>query len=76
MIPMDMIREKQLTNERRKQADPFQPNWQSHFWGSNYPRLKQLRKKWDPLGVFYAVATPGTEDWEEIEFNTRLCKKL
>ncbi|EGO56165.1 hypothetical protein NEUTE1DRAFT_146918 [Neurospora tetrasperma FGSC 2508] len=58
------------------EADPFQPNWQSHFWGSNYPRLKQLRKKWDPLGVFYAVSTPGTEDWEEIEFNTRLCKKL
>ncbi|KAJ4385949.1 hypothetical protein N0V85_007952 [Neurospora sp. IMI 360204] len=58
------------------EADPFQTNWQSHFWGSNYPRLKQLRKKWDPLGVFYAVSTPGTEDWEEIEFNTRLCKKL
>ncbi|EAA34375.3 hypothetical protein GE21DRAFT_3623 [Neurospora crassa] len=58
------------------EADPFQPNWQSHFWGSNYPRLKQLRKKWDPLGVFYAVSTPGTENWEEIEFNTRLCKKL
>nr|CAE75708.1 related to isoamyl alcohol oxidase [Neurospora crassa] len=53
-----------------------EPNWQSHFWGSNYPRLKQLRKKWDPLGVFYAVSTPGTENWEEIEFNTRLCKKL
>jgi len=58
------------------QADPYQPNWQSHFWGSNYPRLKQIRKTWDPLGVFYAVSTPGTEDWEVIQDGTKLCKKL
>ncbi|KAK4183730.1 hypothetical protein QBC35DRAFT_507454 [Podospora australis] len=57
------------------EADPYQPNWQSHFWGSEYPRLKQIRKKWDPLGVFYSIATPGTEDWEVIQ-DTRLCKKL
>ncbi|KAK6218910.1 FAD binding domain-containing protein [Colletotrichum tabaci] len=37
-----------------------------------YPTLFDLRKKWDPEGVFYAVATPGTEDREEIEYNTRL----
>ncbi|GJC81678.1 FAD-linked oxidoreductase ZEB1 [Colletotrichum liriopes] len=58
------------------EADPFQPNWQDAFWGPVYPTLLSLRKKWDPKGVFYAVATPGTEDWEEIEFGTRLCKKL
>ncbi|KAK4198084.1 6-hydroxy-D-nicotine oxidase [Triangularia verruculosa] len=46
------------------EADPYQPNWQGHFWGSEYPRLKQIRKRWDPLGVFYSIATPGTEDWE------------
>ncbi|KAK4667680.1 hypothetical protein QC763_310680 [Podospora pseudopauciseta] len=57
------------------EADPYQPNWQGHFWGSEYPRLKQIRKKWDPLGVFYSIATPGTEDWEVIQ-DTRLCKKL
>jgi hypothetical protein len=38
--------------------------------------LKDLRKKWDPQGVFYAVSTPGTEDWEVIEYGTRLCKKI
>ncbi|KXH31307.1 isoamyl alcohol oxidase [Colletotrichum salicis] len=58
------------------EADPFQPNWQDAFWGPVYPTLLELRKKWDPNGIFYAVATPGTEDWEEIEYNTRLCKKL
>jgi hypothetical protein len=58
------------------QADPYQPNWQSHFWGDQYPILKSLRSKWDPLGVFYAVSTPGTEGWEVIEDGTRLCRKL
>ncbi|KXH49751.1 isoamyl alcohol oxidase [Colletotrichum simmondsii] len=58
------------------EADPFQPNWQDAFWGPVYPTLLELRKKWDPNGIFYAVATPGTEAWEEIEYNTRLCKKL
>ncbi|KAK3326009.1 hypothetical protein B0H66DRAFT_145406 [Apodospora peruviana] len=58
------------------EADPFQPNWQEAFWGTNYPRLLTLRQKWDPNGVFYAVSTPGTEKWEQIEYGTRLCKKV
>ncbi|KAJ5014704.1 FAD-linked oxidoreductase ZEB1 [Colletotrichum sp. SAR 10_99] len=58
------------------EADPYQANWQEHFWGPLYPTLFDLRKKWDPEGVFYAVSTPGTEGWEEIEYGTRLCKKL
>ncbi|KAL2130240.1 hypothetical protein VTI74DRAFT_6717 [Chaetomium olivicolor] len=58
------------------EADPYQPNWQRHFWGSEYPKLRALRYKWVPLGVFYAVATPGTEGWEVIEDGTRLCRKL
>jgi hypothetical protein len=58
------------------EADPFQPNWQTAFWGINYPALAQARKKWDPNGVFYAVSTPGTEKWVQIEDSTRLCKVL
>lgn len=58
------------------EADPYQDNWQSHFWGSEYPRLKQLRGKWDPKGVFYAMSTPGTEGWHMLEDNTKLCKAV
>ncbi|KAI5809130.1 FAD binding domain-containing protein [Peziza echinospora] len=53
-----------------------EPNWQEAYWGSNYPRLLELRKKWDGEGVFYAKTTPGTEDWEVIENGTKLCKKV
>ncbi|KAI0891265.1 FAD-binding domain-containing protein [Annulohypoxylon nitens] len=57
------------------EGNPYQPDWQQHFWGPQYPMLLELRKKWDPNGVFYAVSTPGTEDWEVIEYGTRLCRK-
>ncbi|KAH6626607.1 hypothetical protein B0J18DRAFT_365261 [Chaetomium sp. MPI-SDFR-AT-0129] len=58
------------------EADPYEPNWQTAFWGDNYARLLKLRQKYDPNGVFYAVSTPGTEKWVQIETGTRLCLKL
>jgi hypothetical protein len=60
----------------RWQADPYEPNWQEAFWGDNYATLLKIRQKYDPDGVFYAVSTPGTEKWEQIETGTRLCLKL
>ncbi|KAF2200570.1 FAD binding domain-containing protein [Delitschia confertaspora ATCC 74209] len=53
-----------------------EPNWQNAFWGTNYPRLSLLKKTWDPKGVFYARTTPGSEDWEVIDYGTRLCRRL
>ena len=58
------------------EGDLEEPGWQNAYWGSNYNRLYDLKKKWDPQGVFYARATPGTEDWEVIDYGTRLCKKV
>ncbi|KAJ2913019.1 hypothetical protein MD484_g7393, partial [Candolleomyces efflorescens] len=58
------------------EGDLEEPNWQEAYWGSNYRRLYFLKKLWDPLGVFYARTTPGTEGWEIIDDGTRLCKKL
>jgi hypothetical protein len=52
-----------------------EPNWQESFWGPNYPKLLKLRQKWDPAGVFYTQTTPGTEQWEVIDYGTKLCKK-
>lgn len=57
------------------QADPYQKNWQKAFWGNIYSDLKKLKAKWDPEGLLYAISTPGTEDWEVIEYGTRLCKR-
>jgi len=32
--------------------DPEQPNWQQAYYGSNYPRLQQIKLKYDPTRVF------------------------
>ncbi|KAH7388764.1 FAD/FMN-containing isoamyl alcohol oxidase-like protein MreA [Pyrenochaeta sp. MPI-SDFR-AT-0127] len=56
------------------EGDLYEPNWQEAYWGSNYPRLLQIRKKFDPNGVFYTQTTPGTEKWSVIDFGTKLCK--
>ncbi|KAJ3516251.1 hypothetical protein NLJ89_g1240 [Agrocybe chaxingu] len=57
------------------EGDLEEPNWQEEYWGANYVRLYRLKQVWDPKGVFYARTTPGTEDWEVIDFGTRLCKR-
>ncbi|KAF2176417.1 FAD binding domain-containing protein [Zopfia rhizophila CBS 207.26] len=57
------------------EGDVNEPEWQEVYWGSNYPKLLELKKKYDPKGLFYAKATPGTEDWSEI-LDGKLCKRV
>jgi hypothetical protein len=48
------------------EADPESPNWQHAFWGSNYPRLLQIKRQVDPQGVFWCRACVGSELWRDI----------
>lgn len=45
------------------EAEISEPNWQQSFWGSNYPRLLQIKKKWDPFELFYVHHGVGSEGW-------------
>jgi FAD/FMN-containing dehydrogenase len=58
------------------EADPYQRGWQTSFFGDNYPRLLSIKRRWDPTGLFWTIATPGSEQWETIEYETRLCKRV
>ncbi|KAK0116131.1 hypothetical protein ONS95_013163 [Cadophora gregata] len=49
------------------ECDLGQPDWQNQFWGANYPRLLEIRKKWDGDGTFFAQTTVGTEDVSYME---------
>ncbi|CAF9905417.1 MAG: hypothetical protein GOMPHAMPRED_003171 [Gomphillus americanus] len=45
------------------ESDPSDPNWQQNYYGSNYPRLLAIKKKWDPQGVFWCKPCVGNELW-------------
>ncbi|KAF1983079.1 FAD-binding domain-containing protein [Aulographum hederae CBS 113979] len=47
-------------------------DWKTAFWGDNYPRLSQVKSKWDPEMLFWA--TPGVNaDTMEVR-EGRVCK--
>ena len=41
----------------------FERDWQKSFWGSNYPRLRRIKDKYDPDGLFFVHHGVGSEDW-------------
>ena len=53
------------------ETDFFQPNWQDAFWGEYYPRLRAVKGKYDPDGLFFLHHGVGSEDWSADGF-TRL----
>jgi FAD/FMN-containing dehydrogenase len=55
------------------EGDYFDQQWQSSFWGKNYPRLRALKQKFDPDGLFFVHHGVGSEDWSGDGF-TRLTK--
>jgi len=35
------------------EADRYEPNWEQSFWGmDNYKKLKTIKEKYDPTGMF------------------------
>ncbi|HLJ89890.1 MAG TPA: FAD-dependent oxidoreductase [Candidatus Angelobacter sp.] len=41
----------------------FENDWQHAYWGGNYPRLAQVKKKYDPSGLFFVHNGVGSEEW-------------
>ena len=45
------------------ETDYFQPDWRDAFWGDNYARLRAVKDKFDPDGLFFLHHGVGSEDW-------------
>ena len=43
------------------EADYFEPGWQQSFWGPNYPRLRQIKQRYDPANIFRVHHGVGSE---------------
>ena len=43
------------------EADYFQKNWQQAFWGDNYPKLLEIKWKYDPDQFFRSHHSVGSE---------------
>jgi FAD/FMN-containing dehydrogenase len=41
----------------------FETEWQRSYWGSNRPRLAEIKKKYDPTGLFFVHNGVGSEEW-------------
>jgi FAD/FMN-containing dehydrogenase len=45
------------------ESNYFNSNWQQDYWGTNYPRLRAIKSKYDPNGLFFVHHGVGSEDW-------------
>jgi hypothetical protein len=43
------------------EAAPGEPKWKEKFWGTNYARLEQIKKKVDPKNVFWCSPCVGAD---------------
>jgi hypothetical protein len=55
------------------EADFQQKNWQTTFYGPNYPKLKDIKKKYDPEFLFYNLKSVGSEAWT-VSKEGRMCR--
>jgi len=51
----------------------FNASWQRAFWGGNYPKLRTVKAKYDPDGLFFVHHGVGSEEWSSDGF-TRLAE--
>jgi len=53
------------------EAGFFDPDWRRSYWGTNYARLRAVKRKYDAGGLFIVHHGVGSEDWSG-DGNTRL----
>ncbi len=55
------------------EADRFDPNHMANFYGEHAQRLKRIKRKRDPEGVFYCPTCIGSQEWD-VKARGSLCR--
>jgi len=45
------------------ESNYFEKGWQHSYWGSNYSRLAEIKRTYDPDGLFFVHNGVGSEQW-------------
>jgi FAD/FMN-containing dehydrogenase len=53
------------------ESNYFETGWRQSYWGPNYSRLAEIKRKYDPDGLFFVHNGVGSERWSADGF-TRL----
>jgi FAD/FMN-containing dehydrogenase len=53
------------------EADFFDPDWKQSYWGANYDRLAEVKKRYDPDGLFFTHHGVGSEAWSADGFTRK-----
>jgi len=51
------------------ESDYFNGSWRTAFWGSNYQRLRSIKRRYDAGGMFIVHHGVGSEDWSADGFS-------
>ena len=47
----------------------FENKWQQSHWGGNYSRLAEIKRRYDPEGLFFVHNGVGSEQWSADGFH-------
>lgn len=45
------------------ESDFFERDWQRSYWGANHARLVEVKRRYDPAGLFFVHHGVGSERW-------------